>query len=480
MRAEQMEKPNIVLIMSDQHRASVAGYAGDSYARTPHLDKLSNEGHTFENAYCPNPLCVPSRMAFMTGLSTQTLEVWSLADTIREDLVTWPEMLEVEGYETAISGRMHLWWGDKKVGFRKRLFGDTKTMIPNSCRSLWDGSERGQELQKIYRKEFGNYFFPSLITEEAIKDQDREATDCALEYLRDKGRGEAKSPFALCVGYLEPHPPMRTEKKYFDHFKDMPVELERFDSSEHPAFYRDAGLNLGRGVIQEDDVIKDSIRAYYAKVERMDEMIGEIVETLDEQGLLKNTIIIYTSDHGEMLGQKGWWGKRCLYEMSAKVPLIIRDFREPENSQKHKELVSLLDIFPTIQDLSQSPKLEELEGKSLIHLLEEGRDSTLEERAVFSEFAEIGIDQPTAMVRKGRYKLIVAHTYSPVLFDLESDPEEEINLYGQEGTLRIQKELENELYKQWDPFLTRKKILRNQRRTEIHAQSRRLDYFFDN
>jgi choline-sulfatase len=124
-------RPNILVIMSDQHTPDVLGAYGNADVRTPNLDRLAAAGIAFRNAYCNNPICVASRMSFLTGQTTQQIEVWSLSDGLRSDELTWPTLLGAAGYETVMSGRMHMWWPDKHLGFQRRLCGDTKTSIAN-------------------------------------------------------------------------------------------------------------------------------------------------------------------------------------------------------------------------------------------------------------------------------------------------------------------------------------------------------------
>lgn len=476
-------RPNIVLIMSDQHRASVCGYAGDPHARTPNLDRLANEGVAFDNAYCPCPLCVPSRQAFMTGLSTQSLEVWSLSDAPRGDLVTWPEMLETVGYETVIAGRMHLCWADKKIGFRRRLCGDARSWVSSHCRSLWDGGKRSGELESIYQDRFAQVFFETTILDDpdAMVCADDSVNDHAFGYLEEVAARSDSPPFALCVGYVHPHPPMRSPRRLYDHFKDMPVKVEPFEEAGHPPFYHEMGSRLGRDVIQDEETVTKSTRAYYAMTEGVDERVGRLINQLERLDLLANTVVIYTSDHGEMLGERGWWGKRCLYDGSAKVPLLIRDFRdfrEPAAGRRCSVPVSLIDLFPTLLALGEAQPWREAEGDDLTPLLDGSGDERFKGRAVFSEFAEIGLNEPTAMVRVENHKLIAARNFQPVLFQLKDDPEERGNLYGNPDVKEIQEKLETELRRRWDPERTRRKVLSNQWRTEIHDLSNRLSNGF--
>ncbi len=484
------KKPNILLIMSDEHAPSVLGAYGNRHVRTPNIDRLAREGVTFTNACCNFPSCVPSRLSFLTGRSTQAIEVWSLSDTVREDSVTWPELLSIAGYDTAISGRMHLWWADKKVGFHKRLAGDTVSKTAEWCRDLWDAGDTcrepwyPEELRKAIGEKFMKYFprtlLPNWIGVGPHNDpaEDQKATDAAVRYIRDKGTQRSDEPFALCLGLLYPHPPFQTDEAHYAPYAEMPVEVEQFDDASLPPFYVDMGKNLGYDSALTPELHRQAVRAYHGLVQYVDEFVGQVVGELEAQGLLDNTVVIFTADHGEMLGRRGWWFKYCLYEGSIGVPLIVRYPSRFPGGCRCETPVSLIDLFPTLVELAGADPYPEAEGQSLIPLLEGHEPAGMQDRIIFAEYADFGLDQPTAMVRKGDFKLIAARTYEPVLYDLKNDPDEKNDLANASEHAHVREELERELYRRWDPDETRRKVIRNQWRTEIHVRSKRAETGF--
>jgi len=464
-------RPNILVIMSDQHRASVLGCAGDSHACTPHLDRLAAEGIRFENGYCNNPICVPSRMSFLTGQTTNQIGVWSLSDTIRSDELTWPAVLGAAGYDTAISGRMHHWWPDKHHGFHRRLCGETKSRVATGTFAMYADSPRGREVTSRLRNLLPGPLNPGETGEgenHGLIDDD-ESTRHAIDFIQS--RDDNHTPFALCVGYMCPHTPLRCPAEYFNLYRDMPVELGALDDNLPPlykTFARLTGFDEGF----DADVLRDGVRAYYAMVHFVDDQIGKLVDALRRSNQLENTVIFYISDHGEMLGERGLWFKNQLLESSIRSPMIVRCPARFRRGAVEPALVSNVDLFPTFAEIAGAPKWDNLAGNSLVPLLTGRNTEPFADRPVFIEYADFGIDQPSACIRRRNMKLIAARNYDDVLYDLKKDPGETTNLARDPAYAAEYKELRLDLVKCWDPEDTWSRVLRNQNRLDLIRTSR--------
>ncbi len=448
------KKTNILIVISDQHHADYLGSVMPDL-HTPNIDRLARFGVNYRNTYCANPLCVPSRMSFMTGMSTQTLEVWSLNDTIRPDLATWPVKLRGLGYETVMSGRMHAVWGNRMLGFEKRLCGDDNFYLTKgSTRQVWDRPEvKNVGPQEIHT----NYGPDGCYTD---KQNDIDAVENALNFL-NAWDAEKDRPFALCVGLFQPHAPFTGDNKFYELYRDMPVNVETLDE-KLPNFLRIHAENRGYARPIPEENYKLAVRSYCSMVSQVDEYVGRMTAVLEAEKQFENTLVVYVSDHGEMLGQRGMWHKQCLLDGSVKAPLVVKYPRGigPEAGTIETGPVSLLDIYPTLTELANGEPDVFYEGRSLLRKPDP-------DRVIFAEYADFGLQAPRAMVRKGNFKLIAARGFKSVLFDLARDPDERVNLVDVPDMHAVRSELEAELAKRWDPDATFEKVLRNQKNIDL-------------
>ncbi len=311
------KKPNILLIMSDQHSRRFSSPDGHPVVKTPNLDYLAANGVRFENAYCNSPLCVPSRMSFMTGKNIQDIEVWDNNAILSSEATTWAEILNKRGYEAVLSGRMHFRGEDQLHGFAEQIAMDESknASIPN-----WESYKRKRKAEKIkdVPKRAGE-------GKGGKQKMDDEIEAAAIDYIQRK-QADAR-PWALTVGFHAPHGPWIAEKEYIEKYSLEEIDMPqvRPEDIEDPAY----DLKKSKEWIGLPEagfppkVIKKTRRAYYALISRLDDKIGNLMEALEKTGQLQDTIIIYTSDHGEMLGERGRWKKSSLYEPSLGVPMIF-------------------------------------------------------------------------------------------------------------------------------------------------------------
>lgn len=451
------ENPNILLVMSDQHTPGVTGCHGNRAVQTPNLDALAAEGVVFDSAYCASPVCVPSRLSMLSGRFPHSIRVWGLADTMTSTTPTWPVPLSIAGWRTLLCGRMHLVWPDRAHGFETRLCGDAYPTIRNHF-AHWRNPEPEIADSTASVRDAG-------IGSSRHDAADDIATGHALKFLHEWKPSDQRRPFALCVGFYRPHTPFLAPPDLAALYDNLEPELP--DPLEDlPPFYRSLSRHFGfENAALTNEQARQAIRSYYAMVTGIDRRVGMLCDTLKARGLWDNTIVIYTSDHGESLGRHGLWFKGNFFEESARVPLIVRCPERFRAGTRVSEPVSLLDLFPTFCELAGERPYDFLEGASLLPALVEGRIDP--ERAVFSEFCDYGIHTPTRMIRKGKWKLIFAAGYDPLLFDLEADPRENINLAGRTEHKDVVERLLAELLRGWNPETIRGQVLENQRNRDL-------------
>ena len=438
-------KPNIIYILSDQHNSAIMGSVGDPYIRTPNIDRLYREGASLENCYCASPLCVPSRSAMLTGLLPSHTGVYNNMQSLPTCNATFVNALTVGGYETVLSGRMHFVGWDQRHGFEKRLVGDITPCFVggDNEREIYGDFMRssGQNMTSIRKSGAGH---------SAVLDFDRDVTDAARSFLKER---TDERPLFLTVGFYGPHCPYIAPKHLYDYYYEILPEIPFMDleakQTMHPAI-RSWYDNRELEKVNDADVRR--IRAaYYAMVEYMDSLVGELRKIIDQTLDMKNTLIIYSSDHGDNIGEHGLFWKTNFYEGSAHVPMV---FVKPDlfpPGTKVAGLTSLLDLAPTLLELTQSPALPQYDGISLLPYLS-GEAQIVEDRPVVSLCSDLKGDAPSAMIRVGGYKLVEHAGYDTCqLFDLQDDPKELQDLGADPFYSEIVRQLKAQLRTYWDP-----------------------------
>ncbi len=439
-----MKQPNILIIMSDQHNPHIMGCAGDRVVRTPNIDKLAGQGVRFSHAYCGGPLCVPSRMTFLTGRNCSDINVFTNSGVLASDIPTFAHALGAAGYETVLCGRMHLSRDNPQHGFEKKLVGDVSTRWSSRAGgSLFGDIPKGLNSQKRISVEIAG---PGRTSYQAF---DRDVASAAVEFINNRS-GE-KRPFCLVVGFVLPHNPLICPRELFDEYfpqMDIPRMTDEEKKKIHPAVQK---WREAHGV---DNLSNSQVRtaraAYYGLVTMVDSFVGEVTGTLEKKGLHQNTAVFYTSDHGEMAGEHEMWWKSNFYEGSAGVPLIASFPGTFLEGKICSHPVSLLDIAPTLLELGGAGSLPRITGKSIMHCLK-GSCGGKQEKDIFSELYDTEVETPVRMVVRWPWKLVYYHGYEqPLLFNLEKDPGE-INDCGREDVYDIvKKELLAALKDGWD------------------------------
>lgn len=409
------DRPNFLVIMSDQHNPHVMGCAGDEVARTPHLDDLAQRGVLFESCYCPSPLCVPSRMSFMTSRYPSHIAVWSNQCMLPSDIPTFAHALGAAGYETALAGRMHFVGPDQRHGFERHLVGAMSCAhIGGRNRSLPPEllAATGQSRKAVEVAGPGRTGYQAF---------DEAVAEGSADLLR--GRGLNDRPFCLVAGFVLPHCPFICPPEDWEHYLErvaLPVVPEGYFKKLHPA------VKLWRKNRGIEDLAEDEIRraraGYCGILTHFDRQVGKLLTALDESGLADSTVVIYTSDHGEMAGEHGMWWKSNFYEGSASVPLIVSWPGRFAEGARLPHVTNLVDLGPTMIDLAGGDALPDVDGRSLAPLLR-GEAVDWPDETFSEQYPSHGV--PAArMIRRGPWKLVHYERYRPQLFHIEDDPNE--------------------------------------------------------
>jgi choline-sulfatase len=429
--AEAPQRPNVLWICADDHAPYVCGAYGNKIVRTPNLDRLAAEGMRFDRAYCNAPVCTASRQSFFTGRYPRTLGVTLLQTALREGEETLATRLRRVGYDTAAIGKMHF-NSEFKHGF------DLRIDLPEYRRALKERGPKplpeGVAVQPPWRpfKDPARIWLNSACQPLGMVDADMSGTwfaDRADRYLAEK----RERPFFLIVSFYEPHSPFHFPVEYRGRHKPEEFAVPKVgpeDDDQIPEIFRDLTDREKQGISA----------AYYTSTEFMDRNVGQVLDALRRSGKADNTLVIYTGDHGYLLGQHGRFEKHCCFEPAVRSPLLVRWPGHVKERQSASALVEFIDVAPTVLEACGVKVPEAIQGRSLLPLLE--GNSKEHRQQVFVEYAE----NEEAMVRTARWKFIYGTgkrarkdgyaTGRPLpgrtikLFDLENDREEFTNLAG--------------------------------------------------
>ncbi|MCB2053948.1 MAG: sulfatase-like hydrolase/transferase [Geminicoccaceae bacterium] len=443
---------NLLFIFSDQHAQAVAGCYGDPVVATPALDDLAARGVTFDNAYTPSPLCTPARMAMLTGRHCHEIGCWTNSDILASDLPTHAHALGAAGIETVLVGRLHAIGPDQHHGYERRLIGDHSTNWIGGPAHDMGPLARTNDPYRVSIERSG----PGASSYER---KDEDVTGAAVAELRRLAEarrdGTTDRPFAMTVGLMLPHQPYVCGADDFAAYDGLIDPPRRgVPEPEHPYLRR---WRAHTGALDLDPADEARARqAYWGLVTAMDRMIGRILEQLAEVGLAEDTLVIYASDHGDQLGERGLWWKQTFFEESVKVPLIMRwPDRFPAGGRR-QQVVSLLDVAATMLDAMGAPVLPRSRGRSLVPLATDPQAPWIDE--AFAEYCTDGtaawtLPEPVQqrMVRTERYKLVHHHGLEPQLFDLLLDPDETVDRATDPDYVAVRTELTERVLAGWDP-----------------------------
>jgi choline-sulfatase len=462
--------------MSDEHGPMFSAPYGHPIVRSPHLSRLAAGGVTFDAAYCPSPLCVPSRAAFMTGKHLHRVGAYDNGAPFPSDQATWAHMLRAAGYEVVLDGKMHFIGPDTLHGFERQLTRDSSGRIAGSewldpfPRGFRDGATTRRWVEEAGPGKRANLVFDDEVEGAALAFLGQKAA--ARREGREGREGDAGRPWALCVSFLAPHFPLVVPEPYFalyyPHNVDLPVIPPGHIEGQHPAHER------GRLAYDLYDYTEEQVRrcraAYYGLVTHLDERIGRLLDALEAGGLREDTVVVYTSDHGEFIGEHGLWWKNDFYEHASRVPLLISWPDRFPAGARFEGAVSLLDLTRTLVDLAGAPDPGDLDGDSLLPVLRDGGPSPSGapwKDEAFCEYYGHSTNRAQRMLRSGRWKLCYYHREAPELYDLQADPGELTDLAGRPEYRSVQEALTRRVLGDWDPDAVEAAVRRSHRHRQI-------------
>ncbi len=444
--AAPASRPNILWIMADEYRADAMHCSGNPVVSTPNLDRIAREGVRFSTAYTVSPVCSPSRASAFSGRYATVHGVTTNQVPAKNGEVFLPSILKHYGYHTAISGKLHFvptrfdfgfdqFWSFSAEGptpekgyqaFLKSKYGSPAKfpIVPGTC--PWPDDPLGHDVGVFSRE-------PQDFETEWIADH-------ALEYLRSR-KGNPQ-PWFLYTSFLRPHSPSVLPKKYFDMYDPDKVPIFKLPANAHQ-LRMEASKAQKRHVIEDEHMERVMTAKYFGAVTNVDDNIGRILAELTALGMMDNTIILFSADHGNMLGEKARWFKGSQYDGSSHIPLLWRGPKgAAENTGRVEDkIIENTDLMPTLLEAAGLPIPEGVQGRSFLKLAR-GADSHWKDRC-FSQLH-------TGMYRTPQWKLIdnsVDLSGGFELYDMRNDPREERNLAGDPKNRELIAEYSRELTK---------------------------------
>lgn len=421
----ESKRPNILIFMVDQLNGTLFPDGPADWLHTPNLKALAERSTRFRNSYTASPLCAPGRASFMSGQLPSSTGVYDNAAEFPSSIPTYAHHLRRAGYHTCLSGKMHFVGPDQLHGFEERL---TTDIYPPDFGWTPDYRKPGERIDWWYHN-MGSVTGAGIGEITNQLEYDDEVAYHAIRKIYDLGRRQDDRPWAVTVSFTHPHDPYVARKKYWDLYEDCDHLLpdvgnlgyENQDSHSKRIF----DANDWRSFEISDEHITRSRRAYFANISYIDDKIGEVMEALRGTDQEDNTIIIFASDHGDMLGERGLWFKMSFFEGSSRVPLMIC---APQMQPGRIDTpVSNIDICPTLCDLagvSMSEVLPWTTGESLVPLGQGGTRET----PVVMEYAAEASYAPLVSLRLGSWKYNRCSLDPEQLFNLDEDPHELTNL----------------------------------------------------
>ncbi|NIA12998.1 MAG: choline-sulfatase [Nitrospiraceae bacterium] len=452
------DRPNILFIMADQLTPFMLGAYGNRSVVSDAIDELAAEGVVFDNCYTNSPLCVPGRASLVSGRFCSRIASFDNASELPASIPTFMHVLRSTGYDVAAAGKMHFIGPDQLHGFEERLTTDIYPAgilwIPDWNRGAYP-NPGSSALFRMAKAGVSNAN-PQLAYDEEVQFR-------SLEKIRNLGQRQDDRPFFFWVSYTHPHDPFCNRRELWDLYEGRDIPMPAVPEAipeQWPESYRALHIHHGGAhrTATEEEIMRTR-RGYMASVTYVDRKVQELLACLEESGLAENTIVVFTSDHGEMLGEHGIWAKRLFYEWSARVPLIVR-WPGRFQTSRVAGVTSLVDLFPTLTQFAGVAPVPGLDGRSLVPLLK--GDAADWHGTAISEYMGEGVLHPMRMVRRGRYKYVHVHDETPMLFDLETDPNEVNNIAGDEQYRDVEAELARICHHDWDGAALDAEVRRSQ------------------
>ena len=430
------DRPNILFICADQHSFRYAGYAGHPMVRTPNLDGIARRGITMANAYCSSPVCVPGRASMMTGVYAHETSSFCNSTVWDGSQPTWATRLRHTGYDCYATGKLDL-NDDFDRGFKET---DTK-----------NGHHTNPDITSlfrnplIYRADERSQVDGWTRTE---RHHDAELAKTAVDFI-DNASPKLEGPWAYYVGFSLPHPKFVALEKYYGLYQTDQVDMPpHHDTAELHQVYQ--GLRYFKQLA--DPVPEERVRraraAYYGMITELDEYVGWLLDALSRTGQLDDTVVVYTSDHGETLGAHGLWSKNNMYEDSVHVPMLMAGPGLPSGAVVDTP-VGHVDMVASMLDMAGAERPPSLRGTSLLPLID--GEGSAGPGFVYSECHCSGNLTGTFMVRRGDWKYVHFSWYDGLLFNLADDPDELVNRFDDPDASVVLQQMQGLLYDQVDP-----------------------------
>ena len=415
-----MRPPNVLVVLSDEHTAAVAEWAGHPHVRTPHLDQLAAQGVSFDRAYTNSPMCVPSRLSLMAGQYVHQIGAWDNGVIPRPSFRTWDHHLREAGYTSVIAGRTHFNGPDRLLGFDCRLTDDLDFWL--------DHSGRPPRRTTDWRRPSNSH-----VTEHGPGDHlhtrhDVAATDAALDFLRDPGPDPS-----CCTSVHASALPIGGAAFVPRSLRSGRRRAASATDDEHPV------LSLLRHGFRNDEPLteeelREATVCYWALISHLDQQIGRLLAAVPD-----DTVVIYTSDHGEMAGHHGIWQKQCFYEPAVRIPLLLAPSVGATRAERRSRQ-SGRRILPTLRDIAGLPPDPALPGRTLLDPVD---------RPVLSEYHAQGMVDGGFMLKSGPWKYCYyGAAQRPQVFNVDTDPLEMHDLSTDEALVA---KLDSELRSIVDP-----------------------------
>lgn len=464
------KRPNIVLVMCDQLTAIALSSYGNKVTKTPNIDKLAEEGSVFENAYCNYPLCAPSRFAMMTGRLPSKIGAFDNASELPAAVPTIAHYLRDAGYYTCISGKMHFVGPDQHHGYEDRLTteiypADFSWVPPKTYDELED-----EETVIKGKVPFGVSSVETIADAQPLArsqqmDYDEEVMRRATQHIFDWRRYGDGRPLFMTISFTQPHDPYVISKEFWDLYTDEEIDapltpkipLDQMDPHSRSLFYH---YSLDKFEVT-DQIYRRARRGYYGMISYVDRKLGEIRQCLKDAGIAEDTIILFTSDHGDMVGERGLWFKKNLFDPATRVPLIVHQPNQ-RGLSRIVAPVSLVDILPTLVEVatgSTEAIFTDYEGGSLLPLLKCDEPK----RSIMVEHIDGGTKAPRVMIRQGMHKIVVSEAYPMQFYDLATDPSETTNLASDPAWQEEVTTMKTMVHQRWNLADLREKVMKSQR-----------------
>ena len=447
------EKTNVLFLFSDEHRRDALGCYGHKLVQTPHLDKLASQGTRFSQAYTPSPICVPARAALATGQYVHNTRCWSNAQAYQGEPSSFGHQLVRQGHRVDSIGKLHYRGKDYDNGFENEILGLYIKNGTGWIKGLLRDHESVMDVS-AYAREIG----PG---EDSYTGYDLKVTRHACDWLQNTANHATAKPWTLFVSWLRPHYPLICPREFYAMYPLDKMDQARFldepDLPQHPVL-KTLRRNFNYDVHFDEHTRQIARASYYGLCSFLDAQVGQVLGALQASGQADNTLVIYTSDHGDHNGDRRMWTKMSLYDESSAIPMMIKGPDIPKGKTVDT-LASLVDIYPTI--LSAVGAKDDgitRPGVALQSLATEPES----ERAVLSEYHDGGSPVGLFMLRTARWKYNCYPGFEPELYDMQADPDELNNLAGDPGFAKVQKRCHEQMLSLVDPEKVNRQALADQ------------------